>query len=148
MGSNSQEAYHCRAASSLACTHQGAYAGDVGRLRGAQQGILEQCLSRSLALVGLIDGQSGQNHHRHRMAGQSLCDAQGCGLWIDAADGQAVEADHCATAAAYIGLRTVGLLVSQGITLQKLVQRGLTTIKRIDRVCRMKFADRLQARSA
>ena len=82
------------------------------------------------------------------MSGQAFHDTRCGGLWINTPDRQTVEADHGAIAAAHIGLRTVGLLVEQGVALQKLIQLRLTAIKLFDGIGRLKFADGLKTRSA
>ena len=111
---------------------QTANPGDVGSLCGAQQGVLEQGLAQTLTLMLLVHGESSQDHDRHRVTRQPRHHFRGRGFRIDAADGEAVEADHQVTLAADIGLHAVGLLVDERIALQELVQCGLAAIERID----------------
>ena len=96
---------------------QAADAGDVGGLCRAQQGVLEQCFAQSFALMRFVYGEPGQDHDRHRVARQPLHRSQRRGFWIDAADGETVEANHYVTLAADVGLRAVGLLVDKRVAL-------------------------------
>lgn len=51
-------------------------AGNVSRLRRAQQCVLEQCLSQALALMDRIHRQPGQNLHRDRVPSQPVHDSR------------------------------------------------------------------------
>lgn len=111
---------------------QAANAGEVGGLCGTQQGIFEQGLTEALALMFLVHGEPGQDHDRHRMTRQTLHHSRRRDFRIDAADRQAVKADHHVALAADIGLRAVGLLIDERVALQERVQRGLAAVESID----------------
>lgn len=119
---------------------QATYAGNIGRLRSVQQGVLEQRFAKAFALVILIDGKSGQNQHGHRMSGQPLYHPRRGRLGIDAADCKAVESNDVCLAAD-VGLCTVGLLIDECITLQELVQCWLATVEPIDQIRSAELSD-------
>ena len=62
-------------------------------------------------------------------------------MGINAADGEAVEADHYVTAAADVGLRAVGRLVDECVALQELVQCALAAVESIDLICSKQLAN-------
>ena len=125
------------------CMHQQtAYAGDVGSLCGAQQSITQQRLAQAIALVCAIHREPSQNHDRHGVTGQAFHDPLRCRLRCNTANSQAVEANHRIGMAANISLRAVCFLVDQRMALQKLVQRDLPTIERINMISRGQFSNR------
>lgn len=75
----------------LGVYQQGTDAGDIRRLRRAQQGIPEQGLSQPPALMRLVHRQASQDHHRHRVPSEHLGHALWRRLGGDAADRQTVE---------------------------------------------------------
>jgi len=88
---------------------------------------LSSALSQAPALVVLVYGESRQDHDRRRMPGQALHNARRSILWINATDGQAIEAHHLAAPATHIGLRAMSFLADERITLQELVECRLPT---------------------
>ena len=89
----------------------------------------------------LVHREPRQDHDRHRVARQPLHHSRRRGFWIEAADGDTVEADHHVTLAADVGLRAVGLLVDERVALQELVQRCLAAVEGIDLIRCSKLAN-------
>ena len=130
----------------LGVNQQGTYPGDICRLRGALQCILEKGLAKSDALVLEIHCQARQNHHRHRMLWDAFDHSGSCRCRFDTAHCQTVKADHHTRSATNIGLRTVGFLIDQRKTLQELIECGLTAIEGLNGVRTGQFANWLVSR--
>ena len=115
--------------------------GNVSRLRSAQQRVSEQCFPQPRPLMLNIHSQPGQDHDRHRVLWNAFDHSGRCCCWVDTADGKAVKPNHRPAIATHIGLGTVGLLIDQRKSLQKLVERSLATIKGLDSVRASQFAN-------
>ena len=113
---------------------QSTYSGDIGRLGGALQCVLEKRLAKPDTLMAKVYSQAGQNHHRHRLLRDAFDHAGSGSCWFGTADCQTVEAHHNTRVAANIGLRAVRLLVDQRESLQELIECGLAAVKGLDRI--------------
>ena len=113
---------------------QSTHAGDIDRLDGAFQCVLEKSFAKPDTLVAKVYSQAGQNHHRHGVLRDAFGHAGSGRCRVDTTDSQTVEARHNARVAAHIGLRAVRLLVDQRESLQELIECGLAAVKGLDRI--------------
>lgn len=130
----------------LGVNQQCTYAGDICRLRGALQCILEKGLAKSDTLVLEIHRQARQNHDRHRVLWDAFNHSGSCCCRFDTAHCQTVKADHRTRAARNICLRAVGFLIDQRKALQELIECGLTAIEGLNGVRCGQFANGLVSR--
>jgi len=103
----------------------------LSRLGCSQQCIFEQSPAKTCALIPAINCKSRKNHHRYRMSGKTFAESTGCRFRFNASDSKSVKACNafCSLLTTNIGLGTVGLLIDQGKTLQKLIQGMISTIE-------------------
>lgn len=93
-------------------------AGNVRRLAGAEQRILEQRLAKAAPLVAPVDRQPGKKHDWDWMACESFADAAWRRRVFDRAYGEAVIADDPPLAETnHIGLSATGLLADERMAL-------------------------------
>ncbi len=99
------------------------------RLLSAQQRIFEKCFDKACALVLKVHGKPGQNHHRYGVLWNAFGHTRCCIGWTNAANREAIETYDRARMATHVGLRTIGFLVDERKTLQKVIQCALAAIK-------------------
>ena len=90
----------------LGMDQQRPHSGNIGGLGRAQNGIFEQRLAKALPLLGPVNRQAGQKHHRNGMTGQSLAHPAGRVLVLDSTYNKRVIPNHTPCAPAdHVGLR-------------------------------------------
>jgi len=123
---------------------QGANASNVSSGNGTAQCVFQECRSKAMALVLLVDRQAGQEHDGHWMMCQALADT----LWRvcmgDAANDQAVISRYVCVVAADVSLGAVGPLAVECVALQKLIECGLPAVERVHCIGWCEFADSLK----
>lgn len=102
---------------------------DISRLESAQQGVPEQSGTEPLPLPIKINGKSGQQHDRDRVAREALAEAFRCIFVNHLTNSQAVEPDDLALREGDIACRPSRLLVSQCETVEESIQAVLATME-------------------
>lgn len=120
---------------------KGADAGDVGRLQCAPHGILQQAGTELAALPRNAHGQAGQQHDRHRMAGQALGQPLRCVGIGDVADDQGVEANDIGPVQPELGLRRARLLIDERVADQEAVRLGAAAGETVNGMIAAEFLD-------
>lgn len=98
----------------------------------AGQGVEEQRFAQSLALLGFIDCQPGQQHYADRMVGEALGDAARALLLVNRGGGERVVADDAVGVGDHVGVGGVGLLVGPGELLQPFGEVGFGATKCVE----------------
>lgn len=80
---------------------------NVSGLSGTEQSVLEQGFAQACSLVLNIHGQPCQNHDRYRVSRDTFDHPRRSSCWVNTANSKAVKANHHASVATHIGLRTV-----------------------------------------
>lgn len=121
----------------LGVDDNGTQTGDVGGLERAQQSIAQQMLAYSAPLELLRNGQAGQNHHGHRVLGQTFPRAFGGVGVFDRTVGEGVVAGYLAGVGdRHVGPGALALLALPSEPIEKTVEFAAAAIKRGDRVIR------------
>ena len=89
---------------------------------GSEQCVHHEGLAQASFLAGQVDRETGTEHHRDRVPGQPLADAERCGGMFDCSRRKAVVGVHRRSPADDMGPGAVGLLVRQRETLQKAIE--------------------------
>ena len=95
----------------LGMHRHGAQAGDLRRLVGPLDSILQHPFAEALPLPGRADREAGQQHDGDRMTGNSLGQALRCVGIFDLAESERIVTHDFGVSKGDISLRGVGLLV-------------------------------------
>src|SRR5260370_39546238 len=108
---------------------QCAHTDDLSRLCRADECVLEQGLTESLTLFGMVERKPGEKDHPYGMIGQTLGNPLRGVASPNTGSNQRIVAGNPVAATGDIGLGGIGLLVLPGIPYQPIVERRLATIE-------------------
>jgi hypothetical protein len=112
---------------------------DIGGLQRTQHRVLEQASAHPLSLPIPGDGEAGQDHDRHRMAGQPLRQPLGRGLVLHLPDHERVKPHDLVAADGDVALCSPGHLALQGVLGQKPVEGVVAAVEHLYSVASLKF---------
>lgn len=116
--------------------------GNIGSLKRSGKSIMQQGRSQSFPFGPVVDSESGEQHHRNRVAGQSFHHSGGRLRVGNGSHCQAVIADDLFVSQRNIGLRAAGRLAVQGKTGNETIEIIMATVKIFDYVNAIKLLNK------